>query len=270
MSRRVRSRRDQNTVARSQFDTALKKGSLDRIVQLLERNPDLANRLDAQEVFDKIIRPREEKEFREVLDVLKQSADASEASSEARNIDAQRRMDLYGTAAGQALENTLRGESARDLAEQRAYAMADFQKGLNTPDRFDDYNRIQSAIGEGYRRKATGIQTGTSIAGSVLGVTGTIVGAIPGLQGVGAGIAAAGAGIAGAGGLAAQGLQAKGRKQMGQFGSQIAGVKTPSYGGRAMLPASARGFDVSAQGQGQAQSLFGRIANEDPYDSFVV
>ena len=147
--------------------------------------------ITGQEIYERFIRPGEEREARRIMGSLQQAQGQGRALAEALNEDTARRMGFSGTS----LESAL-GSSMNALQAQRqARAFQDARERLfqmsQDPSRFDVLRRANEAVGRRLQRDAVGNQVMATIDAAI----GSSLSATP-LAPVGAAIQAIGAGRA--------------------------------------------------------------------------
>lgn len=217
--------------------------------------------ITGQEIYDRFIRPGEEREVRRIMGGLRQRNQSGRALAEALNADTAKRMGFGGTA----LESALGSSMNAVQAERQAQASQDARERLfamsQDPARFDVLRRANEAVGRRLQRDTIGnnvwagidaaVGTGLQAAG------GPFAGLGAAIQAIGAGRAAhMGAGIGAIGAEQAQNLSPQSIDAM-DLSSLASGIQVG--GGRGGQNAS--GF----QGAGRSQASAYRRALEDEY-----
>lgn len=222
-------------------------------------------RITGQEIYDRFIRPGEEKEVRQIMGRLQQGQGRGRALAEALNEDLSKRMGFGGTALENALGSSMDQVMARRQSEAAETARKRLSQMSQDPARFDLLRRANEAVGRRLARDAVGnrvwsgidaaIGTGLQAAG------GPFAGLGAAIQAIGAGRSAHASGIIGAeGDIQSRNLSPGNINALDL--SSLASTIPSAGGGR--QGQSATGF----QGAGRQRASAYRRALEDDYGDF--
>ena len=222
--------------------------------------------ITGQEIYDRFIRPGEEREVRRIMGGLQQTSSQGRALAEALNEDTARRMGFSGTS----LESALGSSMNAVQAQRQAQAFQDARERLfqmsQDPSRFDLLRRANEAVGRRLQRDTVGNQVWAGIDSAIgtglQAAGGPFAGLGAAIQAIGAGRAAHASGIIGAiGAEQAQNLSPGNINTMDLSGL-ASGIN--AGGGRAGQMSS--GF----QGAGrQRASAYRRALEDDYYGGFA-
>lgn len=217
--------------------------------------------ITGQQIYDRFIRPGEERDVRRIMGGLKQSNQQGRALAQALNGDTARRMGFAGTS----LESALGSSMNSVQAQRQAQAFQDARERLfsmsQDPARFDVLRRANEAVGQRVQQDTIGNNVWAGIdaaVGSGLAATGGP------FAGLGAAIQAIGAGRAAhlSGGIGALGAeQAQNLSPSNIDSLDLSGLASGIQQGGARAGQNAAGF----QGAGQQRASAYRRALDDEY-----
>lgn len=221
--------------------------------------------ITGQEIYDRFIRPGEEREVRRIMGGLRQTSTQGRALAEALNQDTARRMGFSGTS----LESALGSSMNAVQAQRQAQAFQDARERLfqmsQDPARFDVLRRANEAVGRRIQRDSIGNQAWSAIdaaIGSGLQATGVLAPVGAAIQAIGAGRAAhMGLGLA-----AVADTQAKNLSPGNINTMDLSGLASGIQAGGSRAGQMSAGF----QGAGrQRASAYRRALEDDYYGGFA-
>jgi hypothetical protein len=217
--------------------------------------------ITGQQIYDRFIRPDEERNVQRIMGGLKQSNQQGRALAQALNSDTAKRMGFSGTS----LESALGSSMNSAQAQRQAAAYQDARERLlqmnSDPSRFDVLRRANEAVGQRINRDTIGnnVWAGVDAAvGSGLQAAGgPFAGLGAAIQAIGAGRAAhMSAGLGAIGAEQAQNLSPSNIEAL-DLSKLASGIPV----GGTMSGQSAAGF----QGAGQQRASAYRRALDDEY-----
>lgn len=219
--------------------------------------------ISGQDIYDRFIRPGEERAAQSVLGSLRQSGAGSRALQEGMNEATARRMGFSGTALEQSMKDSLDSQMAARQADAYRGAQQKLQQMSRDPSRFDVLRRAGEAYGQKLNQDTA---VNTAWAG-VDGAIGTSLMAAGGpWAGLGAAISAIGAGRSAGTGIAlgARGEEGAKRFSPTNIDSMDLGKLASGLQGQGGVQGQRA---VGFQGGGRGYGSIYRQALDDEYNS---